>query len=294
MDGAVSFHCLQGYNSSGVESRSRCSWQWLLASGNLASAAPFCNFCLLWCLRARLISSVTSNTIQKKVPGSLLISLSMASSMAFKRPSPGIGGGPLGVSSKICPMGIPSYPFPGGKKEYDEAVTENDENVLRQSSFCLWFLMNIFPHANNDISTQAASNSSHSVELLLQESGTHPSGGSIVVYATIDVDAVQVAMSGEDPSYIPLLPTGFVISPAAPASAIISNSSSCSGDGSASTIGCLLTIGMQVLASAVPSAKLNLSSVTAINNHLRNTVQQISAVLGGGAAVEPAAMPPEQ
>ncbi|RWW62235.1 hypothetical protein BHE74_00030644 [Ensete ventricosum] len=214
MDGAVSFHCLQGYNSSGVKSRSRCSWQWLLASGNLASAAPFCNFCLLWCLRARLISSVTSNTIQKKVPGSLLISLSMASSMAFKRPSPGIGGGPLGVSSKICPMGIPSYPFPGGKKEYDEAVTENDENVLRH-------------------------NSSHSVELLLQESGTHPSGGSIVVYATIDVDAVQVAMS-------------------------------------------------------VPSAKLNLSSVTAINNHLRNTVQQISAVLGGGAAVEPAAMPPEQ
>lgn len=157
------------------------------------------------------------------------------------------------------------------------------------ASFCRWLLMNLFPHANNDISTQAASNSSHSVELLLQESSTHPSGGSIVVYATIDVDAVQVAMSGEDPSYIPLLPTGFVISPAAPPNGVISSS-----DGSASTIGCLLTIGMQVLASAVPSAKLNLSSVTAINNHLRNTVQQISAVLGGGAAAQPAAMAPEQ
>ncbi|URD96654.1 Homeobox-leucine zipper protein [Musa troglodytarum] len=149
-------------------------------------------------------------------------------------------------------------------------------------------------HPRNCVSllrVNAASNSSHSVELLLQESSTHPSGGSIVVYATIDVDAVQVAMSGEDPSYIPLLPTGFVISPAAPPNAVIRSSS---GDGSAGTIGCLLTIGMQVLASAVPSAKLNLSSVTAINNHLRNTVQQISAVLGGGAAAEPAAMAPEQ
>ncbi|RZR97166.1 hypothetical protein BHM03_00026285 [Ensete ventricosum] len=138
---------------------------------------------------------------------------------------------------------------------------------------------------------QAASNSSHSVDLLLQESSTHPSGGSIVVYAAIDVDAVQVAMSSEDPSYIPLLPTGFVISPVARQPNVGTSSG---GDGHA-TVGCLLTVGMQVLATAVPSAKLNLSTVTAIDNHLCNTVQQVRAVLAGGTATaEPAAVAPDR
>lgn len=149
-------------------------------------------------------------------------------------------------------------------------------------------------HPRNCVSllrVNAASNSSQNVELLLQESSTHPSGGSLVVYATIDVDAVQVAMSGEDPSFIPLLPTGFVISPAGPpATGVIttlppSNEVGATSDGS--VVGCLLTVGVQVLASAVPSAKLNLSSVTAINNHLSNAVHQISAALGAGAKAEP-------
>ncbi|KAG1362009.1 Homeobox-leucine zipper protein ROC3 [Cocos nucifera] len=151
-------------------------------------------------------------------------------------------------------------------------------------------------HPRNCVSLlriNAASNSSQNVELLLQESSTHPSGGSLVVYATIDVDAVQVAMSGEDSSFIPLLPTGFIISPAdppttgvtdafPPTSTDVGATTSCGSEGSAT--GCLLTVAMQVLASAVPSAKLPLSSVTAINNHLCSAVQQISAALGAGPA----------
>ncbi|KAJ6347764.1 hypothetical protein OIU76_004285 [Salix suchowensis] len=46
--------------------------------------------------------------------------------------------------------------------------------------------------------------------------------------------------------------------------------------------GCLLTVGLQVLASTIPSAKLSLSSVTAINNHLCTTVNQINAALSNG------------
>ena len=41
---------------------------------------------------------------------------------------------------------------------------------------------------------------------------------------------------------------------------------------------------MQVLASAVPSAKLNLSSVTAINNHVCNAIHQITTALKGQGA----------
>lgn len=134
------------------------------------------------------------------------------------------------------------------------------------------------------------------MELLLQESSTHPDGGSLVVFATVDVDAIQVTMSGEDPSYIPLLPLGFSIVPAtnpspAATSASSGNGESSPGNADEPASGCLLTVGMQVLASAVPSAKLNLSSVTAINSHVCNTIHQITAALKGAgvSAVEPVA-----
>uniref|UniRef100_A0A0E0MB47 Homeobox domain-containing protein n=1 Tax=Oryza punctata TaxID=4537 RepID=A0A0E0MB47_ORYPU len=168
-------------------------------------------------------------------------------------------------------------------------------------------------HPRNCISLlriNAASNSSQNVELLLQESSTHPNGGSLVVFATVDVDAIQVTMSGEDPSYIPLLPLGFAIFPAtspSPAAPTISSSTTTTTTGNAETSstpprnssnnsadelmppnGCLLTVGMQVLASAVPSAKLNLSSVTAINSHVCNAIHQITAALKGSAGGEPA------
>ncbi|XP_057475652.1 LOW QUALITY PROTEIN: homeobox-leucine zipper protein ROC3-like [Actinidia eriantha] len=149
-------------------------------------------------------------------------------------------------------------------------------------------------HPGNCISLlriNVASNSSQNVELMLQESCTDESG-SLVVYATVNVDAIQLAMSTEDPSCIPLLPLGFVIVPVGPTSTSTDPNgvvSQIPADSSAeipsdSGGGCLLTVGLQVLASTVPTAKLNLSSVTAINNLLCNTVHQINtALIGGGS-----------
>ncbi|KAH7514954.1 hypothetical protein FEM48_Zijuj11G0145100 [Ziziphus jujuba var. spinosa] len=176
-------------------------------------------------------------------------------------------------------------------------------------------------HPGNCISLlriNVASNSSQHVELMLQESCTDQSG-SLVVYTTIDVDAIQLAMSGEDPSCIPLLPLGFVIVPVESTSVTTTPTttatmatdgssvpSSEDATGSAATVSssCLLTVGLQVLASTIPSAKLNLSSVNAINNHLCNTVQQIISALGspsttctdngsvGGSCTDPNSAPP--
>ena len=135
------------------------------------------------------------------------------------------------------------------------------------------------------------------MELLLQESSTHPNGGSLVVFGTVDVYAIQVTMSGGDPSYIPLLPLGFAIFPAANPSPAATSESSGNGESSPGNpdvpaTGCLLTVGMQVLASAVPSAKLNLSSVTAINSHVCNAIHQITTALKGAGAsrAEPASV----
>ncbi|CAK9173431.1 unnamed protein product [Ilex paraguariensis] len=166
-------------------------------------------------------------------------------------------------------------------------------------------------HPGNCISLlriNVASNSSQNVELMLQESSTDDSG-SLVVYTTVDVDAIQVAMSGGDPSCIPLLPLGFVIVPMEHPNNLNGNitvdvSPTDVGYLHSVDSGCLLTVGLQVLASTIPTAKLNLSSVTAINNHLCNTVHQINGALSScndngstiGPSTEPAAgaPPPKQ
>ncbi|XP_075640770.1 homeobox-leucine zipper protein HDG5-like [Castanea sativa] len=150
-------------------------------------------------------------------------------------------------------------------------------------------------HPGNCISLlriNVASNSSQHVELMLQECCTDQSG-SLVVYTTVDVDSIQLAMSSEDPSCIPLLPIGFVIIPIGSTTNITNTASGdgnpmlSSEDGNVSTTpspaGCLLTVVLQVVASTIPSAKLSLSSVTAINNHLCNTVHQINAALSSGS-----------
>ncbi|XP_058191041.1 homeobox-leucine zipper protein ROC3 isoform X2 [Rhododendron vialii] len=149
-------------------------------------------------------------------------------------------------------------------------------------------------HPGNCISLlriNVASNSSQNVELMLQESCTDQSG-SIVVYATVNVDAIQLAMNTDDPSSIPLLPLGFVITPLPPPPTAANNNdevnpipASCDDNGNLPHSGCLVTVGLQVLASTIPTAKLNLSSVTAINNLLCNTVHQINdALIGGGGS----------
>jgi hypothetical protein len=125
---------------------------------------------------------------------------------------------------------------------------------------------------------QAASNSSQNVGLLIQESSTHIIGCGLVVYAAVEVDAVKAVMNGEDTSFIPLLPSGFIISPAANTSVDVSSGEQDSH--ATPPVGCLLTVGTQVLVSADLSSKISLTSVTAINNHICNTVQQISAALG--------------
>ena len=148
---------------------------------------------------------------------------------------------------------------------------------------------------------------------MLQESCTDQSG-SLVVFTTVDVESIQLAMSGEDPSCIPLLPLGFVIVPVQPSSSstvsegnsMQSNSEDGNGNGHNNS-GCLLTVGLQALASTIPSAKLNFSSVTAINNHLCNTVNQITVALSNtttsscldngnavGSCNEPTAAPKQQ
>jgi len=107
--------------------------------------------------------------------------------------------------------------------------------------------------------------------LILQESCTD-STGSFVIYAPVDIVAMNVVLNGGDPDYVALLPSGFAILP----DGTISHET---GPG-----GSLLTVAFQILVDSVPTAKLSLGSVATVNNLIACTVERIKASLSGEPA----------
>ncbi len=131
-------------------------------------------------------------------------------------------------------------------------------------------------------------NSNQSNMLILQESCTD-AFGSLVIYAPVDIPAMNLVMRGGDPAYVALLPSGFAILPDGPDNRrTITAASHGSGGASAQLTdsprtmsggGSLLTVAFQILVSTIPSARLSLESVATVNNLISRTVQRIKAAL---------------
>ncbi|TMW85847.1 hypothetical protein EJD97_022389 [Solanum chilense] len=115
-------------------------------------------------------------------------------------------------------------------------------------------------------------NSSQSNMLILQESSTD-STGSYVIYAPVDIVAMNVVLSGGDPDYVALLPSGFAILPDG-------------GRGiNVGTGGSLLTVAFQILVDSVPTAKLSLGSVATVNSLIKCTVERIKTAVACDSAL---------
>ena len=108
--------------------------------------------------------------------------------------------------------------------------------------------------------------------LILQESCTD-STGSYVVYAPVDTVAMNVVLSGCDPDYVALLPSGFAILPDGPAG---SNGGGILEVGSG---GSLITVAFQILVDSVPTARLSIGSVATVNSLIKCTVERIRAAV---------------
>ncbi|KAF5734068.1 homeobox-leucine zipper protein HDG11-like [Tripterygium wilfordii] len=134
-------------------------------------------------------------------------------------------------------------------------------------------------HPGNCISVLRALNTSRNNILILQESCIDQSG-SLVVYCPVELPYINIAMSGEDPSCIPLLPSGFTISPDGSYDPrnVASTSSSTQGN-MARSGGSLITVAFQILVTNLPSSKLNLESVATVNNLISATVHHIKGAL---------------
>uniref|UniRef100_A0A0D9W9U8 Homeobox domain-containing protein n=1 Tax=Leersia perrieri TaxID=77586 RepID=A0A0D9W9U8_9ORYZ len=122
-----------------------------------------------------------------------------------------------------------------------------------------------------------SSNSNQSNMLILQESCTDASG-SYVIYAPVDVVAMNVVLNGGDPDYVALLPSGFAILPDGPSANSHAVAEGAVGVGSG---GSLLTVAFQILVDSVPTAKLSLGSVATVNSLIACTVERIKAAVSG-------------
>lgn len=104
--------------------------------------------------------------------------------------------------------------------------------------------------------------------------------GSMVVYAPIDISSMNLAISGDDSSNIPILPSGFVISGDGRQREHHGASTSTATGSGTGTGGSLLTVAFQILVSSPSSSKeLNMESVATVNTLISSTVQRIKATL---------------
>ena len=116
--------------------------------------------------------------------------------------------------------------------------------------------------------------------LVVQESCTDASG-SLVVYSPIDIPAANVVMSGEDPSGIPLLPSGFTIWPEYGGRSVAGGASTSAG-GASPVAGSIVTVAFQILVSSLPSSKLNAESIATVSDLINNTVRNLKIALNCG------------
>ncbi|XP_059300066.1 homeobox-leucine zipper protein HDG11-like isoform X1 [Lycium ferocissimum] len=135
-------------------------------------------------------------------------------------------------------------------------------------------------HPGNCISVLRAYNTSQNNMLILQESCID-SSCSLIVYSPVELSSINIVMSGEDTTYIPLLPSGFTISPDGQqdrGSHEASNGTM--GDHNRGGGGSLVTVVFQILVSSLSSsAKMSPESVSTVNNLIGNTIHQIKAAL---------------
>lgn len=121
-----------------------------------------------------------------------------------------------------------------------------------------------------------SANSSQSNMLILQESCIDATC-SYVIYAPVDIVAMNVVLNGGDPDYVALLPSGFAILPDGP-------THHGGGIPEAGSGGSLLTVAFQILVDSVPTAKLSLGSVATVNSLIKCTVERIKSAVGGETA----------
>jgi homeobox-leucine zipper protein len=113
----------------------------------------------------------------------------------------------------------------------------------------------------------------------------------MLVYTTVDCSTMHAVMSGDDSTYIALLPSGFIILPdghspnPSPGHPDDKTNFNRNIDSNKNLPGSLVTVAFQIL-SPTPTGKFSNESVNTVRNLLTCTIQKIQSTL---SAVDDAA-----
>ncbi|KAM7491638.1 hypothetical protein LguiA_034559 [Lonicera macranthoides] len=131
-----------------------------------------------------------------------------------------------------------------------------------------------------------ANNANSNNMLILQETSSN-SSGSLIVYAAVDIPAMNVVMNGGDSDCVAFLPSGFsIVADCFPNSG--GDNTTDGGTlpkegggsvGNGNSHGSLLTVGFQILVNSLPDARLTMESVDTVNALISRTVQGIKEAL---------------
>ena len=102
-----------------------------------------------------------------------------------------------------------------------------------------------------------------------------------MVYTPADLSALNMAMTGQDTSYIPILPSGFAVLPEGGRN---NQNAEIKAEGGGGGGGSLITVGFQIMVSSLQSGKLNMESMETVNNLISTTVHQIKTTLNSPSA----------
>lgn len=114
--------------------------------------------------------------------------------------------------------------------------------------------------------------------LIVQESSSDTTG-CYIIYAPVDTIAMNMVLSGGDPDYVALLPSGFAILPDGPIGPDGPRPNEPGGVLEFGSGGSLLTVAFQILVDSIPTAKLSLGSVATVNSLIKCTVERIRAAV---------------
>ncbi|KAK2367006.1 homeobox-leucine zipper protein ANTHOCYANINLESS [Trifolium repens] len=180
--------------------------------------------------------------------------------------------------------GIPTFHY-GWRPDVESLYLQRQLSLRRiWNQRGMWFSPVVeSPICTSDIATGGLGNSVFIISAdnrALQDSWTD-SSSSMNVYSPINMQSLNLVMSGGDSSFVALLPSGFSILPDGYSS---NNSNGTSSDGSSSSgsdnVGCLLTFGLKMLLYNHPSSKLTTESIDTVNNHIATTIQKVKDVIG--------------
>ncbi|XP_076941278.1 homeobox-leucine zipper protein PROTODERMAL FACTOR 2-like [Bidens hawaiensis] len=113
----------------------------------------------------------------------------------------------------------------------------------------------------------ASANTTQSSMFILQET-SNDSMGSYVIYAPVDAASMNVVLSGGNPDYVALLPSGFAILPDGPEQREAGVLAVGSGRS-------LITAAFQILVDSAPNANISINSVATIDTLIKATAERI-------------------